>query len=232
MGDPLLVTARLASPLAGDAPHLDALMEYLMSLHCHKGVPGYKVDRRYSAPPQGDIPIPIWRNRVEGQNGEVWQIARCSSPILGPMLSETVEHICKRIGVEDATLLAEDARVIVTTSNSWTKSYRLPLRCRVIKSVAWFAEGNRREVFQLVKRARAIGKKIADGYGVVQEWVVDRVDTDFSWFAPSDFGLVLMRPMPIGPILPKDLVGGRRDFGAACPPYWHPERYTEIVVPC
>jgi hypothetical protein len=41
-----------------------------------------------------------------------------------------------------------------------------------------------------------------------------------------------MRTLPAGPWLPPDLIDFRPDFGAAVPPYWHPDRYTEIVVPC
>ena len=227
MSDAILVTARLASPLAGDAPHLDALLEYLLSLHHHKGVPGYKVDRKYAAPAQGEIPIPIRRHALGG-----WQVGCCSSPILGPVRAEMVEHIAKRIAVEHAGLLDPGALVVVSTTNSWTKSYRLPLRCRVVDAVAWFARGDRRNVLTTIRKARAIGKKVADGYGVVREWTVERIDADLSWFAPSEVGPVLMRPLPVGPWLPDNLTGARRDFGACVPPYWHPERYGEIVVPC
>ena len=74
--------------------------------------------------------------------------------------------------------------------------------------------------------------RLSDGYGVVREWTVERIDADLSWFAPSEVGPVLMRPLPVGPWLPDNLTGARRDFGACVPPYWHPERYGEIVVPC
>ena len=32
--------------------------------------------------------------------------------------------------------------------------------------------------------------------------------------------------------LPKNLVGFRRGFGACTAPFWHPDRFTEIVLPC
>ncbi|MGE4195968.1 MAG: hypothetical protein AB7G11_02435 [Phycisphaerales bacterium] len=236
MSDSLLVTARLASPLAGDPPHLDGLLESVLSLHHAKGDPGYKIDRNRPAPPQAAIPIPIARRTVEqgGPDGEVreWVVGCCSSPILGTVLSESVEYVAKRIAVEHSGWLAPDSRLVVSTTNSWTKSYRLPLRVRVVDRVAWFTVGDRQSVRRTLKKVRWIGKKVSIGYGRVVEWTVERTDADYSWFAPSDHGPVLMRPLPVTDAWPPGLLGVRRDFGACCPPYWHPERYTEILIPC
>lgn len=225
---PLLVTAHLASPLAGDAPHLDALLEWALSLHHPKGIPGYKIDRARPAPPPGQVPIPVPRQWLG-----VYLVARCSAPILPVPAAEDNEYVCKRIGVEHAILLDPRARLVVSTTNSWTKSYRLPLRIRVLDRVRWFAAGNRHAVLSLLRReVKAIGKKVADGYGRVSWWEVEPAVADYSWFAPSPAGEVLMRPLPLGPWLPENLVGARRDYGACSPPYWHPDRYGEIIVPC
>lgn len=236
MSDAILVEARLASPLAGDPPHLDSLLEHVLSRHHPKGVPGHKIDRRWSAPAQAEIPIPILRHRI-GQvvdGGEVreWVVARCSSPILSSADIETVEYINKRLSVENAALLDPSQRLIVMTTKGWTKSYRLPLRVRRVDRVRWFTVGDRRSVLVALRRVQWLGKKTADGYGRVVEWTVDRVEADCSWFGPHESGPVLMRPLPITDDLPANLLGARRDFGACCPPYWHPERYTEIVTPC
>lgn len=227
MGDPLLVTARLASPLAGDARQLDSLMEWLMSVHFRKGVPGYKVDRQFAAPPQAGIPIPVLRRRL----GD-WLVACTSSPIASASAATTVGHVCKRLAVEDAGLLHPDGRLVVATSNGTYKGYRIPLAVRGVPAVSWFAVGDRREVLKLVRRATFVSRKASIGYGRVAEWSVERADADLSWFAPSDLGPVLMRPLPAGPWLPDGLLGARTEFGACVPPYWHPDRYTETVVPC
>jgi len=228
VSDALIVRARLAAPLAGDAPHLDALLEWAMSLHHPRAEPGYKVDRRLAAPPAGAIPIPLARRDVAG-----WPIPLCSSPIVGVNDAEAVEHYAKRIDPDRAGLLAPDARTVMATTNTWTKSYRLPLRVRLVSEVAWFAVGNRKSILGLLRRdVHAIGKKVSIGYGRVREWIVDRVDADLSWFAPTEYGTLLMRPLPAEMELPGDLIGHRPDFGACCPPYWHPDRYGEIVTPC
>ena len=224
---PLLVTARLASPLAGEPPALEALLEWAMSLHHPKAEPGYKVDRRFACPPPGAIPIPVRRRDVGG-----WPVALCSAAIIPAADSDGHEHIAKRIDVAHAGLLAGPERRVVATTNSWTKSYRLPLRVRRVACVRWFAVGVRREVLATLRRhVHAVGKKVADGYGRVAGWEVEAAPADYSWFAPTDRGPLLMRPLPAGPWLPAGLVGARADFGACVPPLWHPERHCDIVVP-
>ncbi len=227
--DCLLVTARLCSPIVGmEAPQLDSLLEYALSLYHVKARPGYKVDRALPAPPQGEIPIPIARRQIGP-----WLVGACSNPIMGNVHAEGIQHINKRIGVEKAELLGQKSRTVVTTTNSWTKSYRIPLRQRLVDRIAWFAVGNRREVLSTLKRhITFLGQKRSVGNGRIAEWTVDRVEEDYSWFAPSERGPVLMRTLPVGDWLPAGLIGCRANFGGASPPYWHPDRYTEIVEPC
>lgn len=222
----LRIAARLDSPLAGDAPQLDAIVEKEIARFHPKSTPGEKMDRSMPCPAPGLLPMPLVRESIGG-----WPVVHVSSPILLGVVSDNHDFIAKRIGVENANLLAEEERKVVSTTNSWTKSYRLPLRTRIIDSIVWFAEGNRREVLRLVRRVMAIGKKVSDGYGRIREWTVDSGVEPLWWFAPSPTGRVLMRPLPRCSELPHDLVGYRLDYGACCPPYWHPSRYGEIVVP-
>jgi len=226
MSDRLRIVARLASPLAGEAPELDALLEWAMSAHHKKDEPGYKVDRKFAAPELAALPIPILRRTIGG-----WPVGCCSSPIVAAE-AETVEHFGKRLSVENARLLDPDNRRVVATTNSWTKSYRLPLRIRAVDRIVWFAIGERRSVQHTLKQVRALGQKVSDGYGRVASWEVESGAPDVCWFADGPHGRVLMRSLPAGDELPKNLVGYRTDFGPVCPPYWHHERYCERVVPC
>lgn len=229
MSRPVLVTARLVSPLAGDAPRLDSLLQATLAVHHAKKIPGSKIDRAFPLTPDlSTIPIPLARQRIGG-----WDVACCSWPILGPVHEDKSEYVTKKIATENAAMLAPQSRTVVTTTNSWTKSYRLPLRTRLVERVAWFAvvDGPSR-LRQVLKRVESIGKKPSIGYGRVAEWTVEPVEEDHSWFAPSPAGPVLMTALPAGDWLPSGLVGYRRDFGACVSPYWHQDRYTEIVVPC
>lgn len=232
MSDALRVVARMGGPLAGDAPHLDSLLVYVASRLAGKasGLEGYKVDRKFPCPDTSAIPIPILRTTTVELS-----VARCSSPILSAPTSDTVEYFTKRIGVEHAGLLAADERKVVTTTNAWTKSYRLPLRVRHVEYVAWLCVGNRQGILKSLRRVPSIGKKPAHGYGRVAEWTCERLGDAshdrWPWWIESECGPVLMRPLPVvdgGP----DFIGAKCDFGSCTDPYWHPDRFREIIVPC
>ena len=230
----LKVTAELSSPLAGDAPYLDAILEYQMALLEGRCM---AITRADPAPIAGEVHIPILR----GTFGRVDKIPRCSAPILAP---ENVrhEHFAKRIAVEHADVLAEDKRLVVATGNSWTKAYRLPLKISNVDRIVWFIGGNdsdrngkrssRRMILSVLRRVYSVGKKRSQGYGRVSKWTAEECEHDLSWFAKTEQGTLLMRALPFCDSLPSDLIGYRRDFGGCIPPLWHPDRYMEIVTPC
>lgn len=232
--DALRVVAHLSSQLAGDAPHLDSLLVSVAArLRAPKGAdPGVKVDRKYAAPEPGTVPIPLLRETVTG-----CLVARCTSPILDEVRDESHAHVSKRIAVEYTGLLAPSERKVVVTTNTWMKSYRLPLRVRLVPRIAWLCVGNRREILSLLKEVFALGKKVAHGYGRVSRWECERIGDVphrwWPWWVESEAGPVLMRPLPEAwDGLPRGLVGARPDYGACGDPYWHPDRYGGIVTPC
>lgn len=232
--DALRVVAHLSSQLAGDAPHLDSLLVSVAArLRVPKDAdPGAKIDRKFAAPEAGTVPIPLLREWVAGH-----LVARCTSPILDEPRDDSHAHIAKRIAVEYAGWLARGERKLVTTTNSWTKSYRLPLRVRLIPQVVWLCVGSRRELLSLIKEITGIGKKVAHGYGRVSRWECERIGEvphdHWPWWIESEVGPVLMRSLPAAwDGLPRGLVGARPDYGACGDPYWHPDRYGEIVAPC
>jgi hypothetical protein len=101
----------------------------------------------------------------------------------------------------------------------------------------WLCVGDRREILKLLRLVPAVGKKVADGYGRVVRWEVERTGTAahrwWPWWVESEAGPVLMRPLPAAwGGLPRGLVGFRRDYGACADPYWHPDRWGEILTPC
>lgn len=221
----LKVTAHLLSPIAGDVPHLDAILENEMAQRSGVAAilgPGKAV------PPPGAIHIPMLR----GAFGDEPHIARCSSPIYRVEL-EYVERFAKRLDTSYAGLLADDERRVIPVGNGAFKSYRLPLKTQCVASVVWFCRGHRRPIKSLLRSVHSLGKKRSIGYGRVAKWELVDVDGDYSWFATAEDGrVVLMRPLPNCEQLPANLVGQRAGFGACCPPYWHAPRWREIVTPC
>ncbi len=218
------VTAVLSSPLAGDPPYLDALLEFEMAQRHGKA---RVIQRSDPAPPVGEIHLPCLRGDFAGVGG----IPRCSAPI---MSAESVRHefYAKRISVENAGLLRDDQRLVVATGNSWTKSYRLPNKVSNVSRVVWFVGGSKRQSLRsLLRSVRSIGKDRSHGYGCVDRWEIDEVEHDWSWFAPSEHGTLLMRVLPWSGEL-EGVIGWKRWFGGFAPPYWHPERQLEVAVPC
>lgn len=221
--DIIKVTAHLSTPLAGDAPFLDALLEFEMAQRCGKA---QKIRRDQPCPPFGEVHIPMACRNIGGL-----QVPCASAPILEPC-REAVEYFAKRIATEHSDTLATDRRLQVALGNNTYKSYRLPLRLREIHRVVWFAMATRRHTLKLLKSVHSIGKKRSIGYGRIERWEAERVDMDWSWFVPTERGQLLMRPLPLCDELPSDLIGFRQCFGAVQPPMWHPDRYVERVVPC
>jgi hypothetical protein len=217
------VTAVLSSPLAGDAPYIDALLEFEMAQRLGKA---HTISRGERAPTVGAIHLPCLRGEFGGVEG----IPRCSAPILSP---ENVrhEHFAKRISVEHAGLLREDQRLVVATGNSWTKSYRLPLKTSNVEKICWFIGGSKRRTLEsLLRSVQSIGKKRSQGYGRVAQWQFEEIEHDYSWFAPTDRGTLLMRVLPWCDDV-QNLIGWKRWCGGIAPPYWHPDRIMEIAVP-
>lgn len=230
---PLKVTARLASgaKVAGDVPMLDALIEWCMSRHVGRTL-GLAHDLESDRAPYrpGVIPTPILRRRVEGFP---WPVPLCSSPIFRAAADDHAHY--NRAFRADPLLIRPDARRVYSSTNGEFKSYRLPLRVRLIERVVWFclAKDARgvKEVRRLLREVTYLGKKTSQGYGRVAEWVVEDIEQDWSWYAPSESGPVLMRPLPVSAV-PEGTLGGRRWFGGIVPPYWCADYFAEMVQPC
>jgi len=233
------ITAHMATPLAGpELPYLDAICEAAMVRHkSWRDHPSgrHRVSRkeRGANVPVADIgriPTPIAKRFVCNL-----PIPRCSSAIADEVKHDEHQHVTSAWPVSRAPLLSERERIKITAGGGRFKSFRLPLRTRLISRLVWFAaikEQPSRLRMLLRNRVRAIGKKTADGYGVVSRWEVDTIASDWSWFAESGNGPVLMRPLPVDADLPDGLIGARCDFGGCCPPYWQQNIWREIVVPC
>lgn len=231
---PILVTAHLASPLCvgpEGPPQLDALLELAASATCDprngQGVDKSRLTRDQPPPEQGSIKIPLAREWLGS-----WLVARCSNAVV-PECRETVEYVNKRLDARHTDLVDAAQHKQICHTNTWTKSYRLPMRLLSCDRVRWLAYGDQGGVhFLLSDRIDAIGKKISVGYGRVRKWTVDSHPRDCSWYLPHAAGQILMRTLPHGEWLPKDLLGYRAGYAACVGPYWHPARYTEVVQPC
>lgn len=230
-----LVSCELASGLGGaHPPGLDSLVE--MRLATILGLP--KLWRTDRLPPSiydtHESRMPIDFTRLNG-----WPVSHASACIMSNVIDDRHKHFHRRFPVnESANMLRSSELSMVATSMTWTKSYRLPLRVRLTGRLCWIVNLRMRpcDLLSLVEGVTHVGTKHSQGYGAVVpgSWRCDqRRDLDQCWwYAPHHAGPVLMRPLPVGDWLPQNLQGSRRDFAACIPPYWHPDRFTEVVVPC
>jgi hypothetical protein len=220
------ISAFLLSPLAGDPPFFDAILEYELALrlgmkHARKmtrDIPLSKIERP---------PIPLAKRTL----GSI-DIYCSSDPIMSPTLSEWTDHSAKRFDSDIIALMldAKYQKSLLTSSGPY-KSRFAPIRIRLIERVTWFARGDKKEINKLTKKIIALGKHRNIGYGVIDRWEYERIDEDYSIFAPLNGQKILMKTLPMSNML-DGVKGFMHSFGGGFPPYWHPETFMEIAKPC
>ncbi len=220
------ITAHLLTPIAGELPKLDALLEYQLAsrmgmLHSKKltrDIPLSSIERP---------PIPVARRELDG--GAVYCI---SDPIIAKPADEWVEYGNKRFDSHKLALaLAPEWRKNLLVASGPYKMRHAPVRVRLVDRVVWFARCDRKETNKLLKRTPALGHKTAHGYGWLGGWEFEEMEDDWSIFASCRGKPVLMRTVPFGRHL-EGVTGFSRSFCSFAPPYWHPERFAESAVPC
>jgi len=235
-----LVSAWLASPIAGDPPELDGILAWEMSLRLglkHAG----KTGRWTPAEEIRDVPIGLAKRTYAGCD-----MFCCSAPILPPLdAPEWTDHTGKRFESSKlAAAIAPEYRKSVMTASGPYKSRFVPVRVRLVPRVCWFIRGNREEVNKILKSVHSIGLHRAIGYGAVWKWTFDEVEKDYSIFAPHNGKIVLMKALPLpgrmgargnftidAPYL-ENVCGYRVSYGGYRPPYWHPSFQRAVAEPC
>lgn len=219
------ITCNLLSPLCGDAPGIDSLLEYELALRL-----GMKYSRKLTRNVKlTDIekpPIPLAKRTIEG-----FDIYCCSNPIYGNVYAEWADRQSKRFDVSElALILHESQHKKLLTSSGPYKSRYAPLRIRLIDKIFWFVRGDRKEINKLLKKIIGLGHCRNIGYGVIGSWEYEEQENDYSIFAMHQGKNVIMKTLPISAA--KKYTGYRHSYGGAFPPYWHPETYMEIAIPC
>jgi len=218
------LTAYLLSPLAGDPPRLDAVL--MRELAQRMGMSTSKITRDTPLSEVMFPPIPLVFDDIDGR-----RIYHCSDPILPTPRQEWVDYHAKRLESDKAALLLrEDQRKKLLVASGPYKMRRAPARIRLVNVVVYFVRGDRKEINKLTKKIRFLGKHTNIGYGMVERWEFFETEEDLSIYAVRTGKRVLMKTLPAGECL-RDVCGYRLSYGAASPPYWHPENYSKIGVP-
>lgn len=218
------VTAKVVGVMSA-VPQLDALLIDVMA-HRFESVPHSRSD---PAPRFDQIPpIPIAWDKIGGH-----RVYRCSSPIF--RVEQLDEEYCvQAFPKELSDLLDNDKLGVLRVGSGDQKSLRLKRNAITASEIVWFAALNNQPstLRKEVKKVIHLGSDRKRGRGRVIEWTVEDWLFDWSWFAEHKSGQVLMRNLPDCDELPGDLQGYLREYNSVTPPYWHPQRLTDAVVPC
>jgi hypothetical protein len=220
------LTCNLASPLCGNPPILDSILIYEMSLRLG-AKHSKKLTRATKLKDIDDIPIPVAKKALSGID-----VYRISNPILGVCYAEWSDHQAKRF---DSCLISlflnpEYRKSLLTASGPYKMRY-VPVRVRLIKKISWFIRGDRKEINKIIKKIPSLGKYRHYGYGLINSWEWEEQENDYSIFAENKGQKILMKTVPTGKHL-EGVKGFSKTFGGAFPPYWHPETFMEIAIPC
>lgn len=103
----------------------------------------------------------------------------------------------------------------INVQSGQQRAYRTPNVIRVVSDIEFYGHGKIDGVRDLLSYVPAVGKKPAEGWGMVHEWIVEPIDEDYTTQGP--YGL--MRPMPIAEWECKQQQVEIRMCGIR-PPYW------------
>lgn len=221
-----LITCHLLSPLCGDPPMLDSLMEYELAMRL-----GYKNSRKLTRnTPLSEIknpPIPVAKRTLAG-----YDIYCSSAPIIGNIFAEYSEKQSKRFDTDICALLLDPksrGKKLLTSSGPYKARFVLK-RIRLIDAIHWFVRGDRKEINKLLKKVIALGTNRSYGYGQIDRWEYQEQEFDNSIFAMNKGKKVLMKTLPIAAA--RESTGYKHSYGGAFSPYWHPETFMEVGMPC
>lgn len=103
----------------------------------------------------------------------------------------------------------------IDVSKGEYKNYRVPQVIRTIGDIEFYGYGTINKIKELLTYIPSVGKKPAEGWGMVKEWIVEPFDEDWSFYSPK-YGM--MKPMPV------DEYEADRDYTVGqcslCPPSW------------
>jgi CRISPR type IV-associated protein Csf3 len=96
-------------------------------------------------------------------------------------VTEGQDHWNKRIDVGFADLIDfQGRRGKVIVEQGAYKAYHMPVFYRVADRIDWYCVGDRIEIERLLSTVTHLGKKAAQGWGRVREWVIESWPVDWS----------------------------------------------------
>lgn len=116
---------------------------------------------------------------------------------------------------------------VVLVATGRLKSYSMPLRIVSASTVIFFVSGDKEKLEEVLEGITRLGKKSAQGYGLVREWKVEEIEHDFSIHDNNNY---VMRFVPTW-IADKYGLKGDKAFRAYKAPFWHPDNMAVCYEP-
>lgn len=219
--EPLHIRAYLRSGVVADRwLPLDGILLY-QAHRRQAGVQIVTIPGEYSA--QGPVTLPLGIIRPGRKN---WYY-QCS----WAQWSHNVEgkdYWNKRFDSIFADLVDfSDRRGKVVIEAGQYKAYHMPIFYRVALWAEWYCVGDKAEIEQLLSTMTHLGKKGAQGWGRVSDWLIESIPDDWSVWRNGK----LMRGIPA-----EDAIGvGVFDFKLGNygirPSYWKKSNQKDLVMP-
>ena len=221
---PMKITAYLLDGrIAGTEPYFP-----LDSILAAEWIRRQRPDCYYEPPPPGtkdgwiEAPLPLERRGA----GSQWYYA-CSFNQAQP-ITEYVTYWHRRFDDHmERYIDFKGRRGKVSEQSGRFKAYRMPLNILLLPCLEWYALGDIEAVRDLCQEVAAIGKKPAQGYGIVSEWEVMPWVADWSEMGPQGELTRAVPELPAGAAAHKC----RRRFYGLRPPYWKRENQKEVWMP-
>ena len=96
------------------------------------------------------------------------------------------------------------------------KNYANTLKVTDVAEIVFYAKGNKSEIERILSWVYALGKKESQGYGIIREWSVEKVDEIIDFLNPEK----PLRPLPLE-IFSNGFNNKNRKLVAYKFPYWY-----------
>jgi len=169
-----------------------------------------------------EIPIPLRSQSVKST-----KFYSASSPLY-IIKNESVTYIRYRWDYQEHHCDWGKKKAQVFTQGFHTKYKNTPLRLVETDQIDWFCVGDKNQLIDMLNKCTHVGGHRARGYGQVDEWIVNKIDDDWSLWQ----GDRLMRPFPVR-LLPEgiDVSTATKLFWGWKTPIRCPENREECVMP-
>ncbi len=119
-------------------------------------------------------------------------------------------------------------RAEIDTARGGFKSYHNHIIYKACDEIVFYACGDGKKIAELLKNINYLGKKSAQGYGIVKQWIVEEIDEDLSLFHDG-------KPSRFLPIIDLDIEfdSDKSDIGysALIPPAWRRDCVEMCITP-